>query len=368
MKTIDIPTIRPALKKAILDAIALKYTSVSCKDAIETGNHYQSLILGDERTAGFRSDRAGFLDQIDFRGRRVLDLGSNLGEISRAVRARGAVQVDGYEYDRFFVELAQAIDAYNGTTRVSVYERDITNPSVYDERYDIVLAFSVFTYIKPVLQRLAEITNRALIVETHKLDGNLDADYLDPVRRFMPAYALLGESEWGGSFSKDGKRAVVVFARDEQTLASVLAKSSRSPRRLARIDAQRTSLQHRFFDAFPARTADKLLAEARAMPIELGQVAEDPDLASEVYSGKTYWLLFLKGFGQYLDSGVVGSGNIYYDYITGYYAPRGHDPGIAGQLADPLFAIERVAARFRDAERFRRAPVTYVPAPIRLFL
>src|SRR5205823_8004349 len=189
--------------------------------------------------AGFRSDRAGFLDQIDFRGRRVLDLGSNLGEISRAVRARGAVQVDGYEYDRFFVELAQAIDAYNGTTRVSVYERDITNPGVYDERYDIVLAFSVFTYIKPVLQRLAEITNVALIVETHKLDGNLDTYYLDPVRRFMPAYALLGESEWGGSFSKDGKRAVVVFARDEQTLASVLAKSSRSPRRLARIEIGR---------------------------------------------------------------------------------------------------------------------------------
>jgi len=111
MKKVDLPTVKPALKQAILDAIALKYTSVSCKDGIETGNHYQSLTLGDEHTTGFRSGREGFLDQIDFRGKRVLDLGSNLGEISRAARARGAAVVDGYEYDLFFVELAQAINA-----------------------------------------------------------------------------------------------------------------------------------------------------------------------------------------------------------------------------------------------------------------
>jgi len=103
MSEIEAPTFRPALRTLILDALALPYTSVSGKESIQTGNHYQSVTLGDERTEGFRSDRDVFLDQIDFRGRRVLDLGSNLGEISRAARARGAAAVDGYDSDPFFV-------------------------------------------------------------------------------------------------------------------------------------------------------------------------------------------------------------------------------------------------------------------------
>ena len=367
MKKVDLPTVKPALKQAILDAIALKYTSVSCKDGIETGNHYQSLTLGDEHTTGFRSGREGFLDQIDFRGKRVLDLGSNLGEISRAARARGAAVVDGYEYDLFFVELAQAINAYNGTTGVSFYERDITNPDVYRERYDIVLALSVFTYISPVLRRLAEMTDVALVVETHKLDGNLERDYLGPVTKFLPAYAVLGESEWGGSFSQDEKRAVILFARDKPTLARALDTPVGSSTRVTRVSAQGTKLQRRFFDEVPFSSTDDLLADVRAMEIDLAQVADDPDLAKLVYSGKTYWLLFLKGFSQYLDTGVLGAGNIYFEYITKYYAPRRHDPGISDDLSDPLFAVERVAARFRDADRFRQKPQTYVSPPIKIF-
>jgi SAM-dependent methyltransferase len=367
MKKIDIPTVKPALKKAILDAIALKYTSVSCKDGIETGNHYQSLTLGDEHTTGFRSGREGFLDQIDFRGKRVLDLGSNLGEISRAARARGAAVVDGYEYDLFFVELARAINAYNGTTGVSFYERDITDPGVYRERYDIVLALSVFTYINPVLRRLTEMTDMALVIETHKLEGNLERDYLGPVTKFLPVHTVLGESEWGGSFSQDEKRAFIVFARDKPTLARALASPAGSRTRLTRVSVQRTKLQQRFFDEVTFSSADDLLAQVRAMDIDLGQVADDPDLAKSVYSGKTYWLLFLKGFCQYLDTGVLGAGNIYFEYITNYYAPRRHDPGISDALSEPLFAVERVAARFRDADRFRQNPQTYVPAPIKIF-
>ncbi len=180
MKQIEIPTIKPALKRLILEALGVGYSSAG-KDNIATGNHYQSLTLGDERTAGFRTDRNPFLDQIDFRGKRVLDLGSNLGEISRAARARGAALVDGYEYDPFFVEMAQVLDAYNGTTGVSFFQRDITDPEIYVDHYDLVLAFSVFTYIHPVLERLAGITDEALVVETHKLDGNLDKGYLGPV-------------------------------------------------------------------------------------------------------------------------------------------------------------------------------------------
>jgi SAM-dependent methyltransferase len=367
MKKVEIPTVKPALKKAILDAIGLAYTSVSGKDNIETGNHYQSLILGDERTVGFRSGREGFLDQIDFRRKRVLDLGANLGEISRAARALGAELVDGYESDPFFVELAQAINAYNGTTGVSFYERDITDPDSYRERYDIILALSVFTYVRPVLHRLAEMTNEALVIETHKLDGNLERDYLGPVAQFLPVYRVLGESEWGRALPEGEKRAVIVFARDEPALKSALSRATVSRLRPTRINAQRTKLHQRFFDEVHFANGDDLLADVRGMKIDLARVADDPDLAKLVYSGKTYWLLFLKGYCQYLASRVLGPGNIYYEYITGYYAPRQHDPGISDALADPLFALERVAARFRDADRFRQAPLAYVPAPVRIF-
>ena len=345
----------------------MRYTSHSGKDRIATGNHYQSVMLGDERTKGFRSARDSFLDLIDLRGKRVLDLGANLGEISRAARARGAAAVDGYEYDPFFVEMAQAINAHNGTTGVSFYQRDITSPASYVERYDIVLALSVFTYIHPVLKQLSELTNGALVIETHKLEGNLERGYVEPVRRFFPFHKVLGESEWGGSFSPDEKRAVIVFARDEKALEGALTGSVAFQHRGINIDVQRTALQRLFFEANPDRSGEALLVDVQAMELDLAQVADDPDLAKSVYSGRLYWLLFLKGYAQYVQGHVVGNGNIYYDYITQYYAPRRHDPKLCDALRDPQYALERITARFRDVDRFREAPDTYVPAPLRIF-
>jgi SAM-dependent methyltransferase len=210
------------LKDLILRSLDVNYISESCKDSIQTGNHYQSVTLGDIQTTGFRTDRKAFLDQIDFQGRKVLDLGSNLGEISRAARTRGAHLVDGFEYDKYFLEIANLVNAYNGVTRVSFYQCDITDPSVYGERYDIVLAFSVFTYVHPVLEQIAAITNQLFVVETHKLEGNLDSDYLRPVLQYFPYCKILGESEWGAQYNANERRAVVAFAKDTSALAATL--------------------------------------------------------------------------------------------------------------------------------------------------
>jgi SAM-dependent methyltransferase len=366
MKQIEIPTTRPELKQLILDALKRRYISVSGDDHIETGNHYQSVTLGQERTSGFRSDRATFLDQIDFRGKRVLDLGANLGEISRGARARGAAVVDGYEYDPFFVELAQLLNAYNGTTRVSFHQRDIANPDTYRERYDIVLAFSVFTYIHRVLDRLASMTDEALIVETHKLDGNLENGYLAPVRKFLRVYEVLGESDWGRSLPSDQTRAVIVFARDQAALDRAMGRSGMR-RGATWVDVRRTILQRLFFEGLESATGDALLSKAATMEIDLEQVAEKPDLATFVYSGRMYWFVLLKGYTQYLNGGVIGRGNIYYDYITDYYVPRRHDPALCDVLSDAPFAMQCIAARFRELDSFRKAPKTYVPTAISLF-
>src|SRR5262245_29035879 len=113
------------LKKIIVRSLAQDYISRSPIDGIPTGNHYQTISLDGEQSRGFRTDRSEILDHIRFRGQRVLDLGSNLGEVSRAARARGATLVDGFEYDPFFLKLSQVISAHEGTTRVSFYRRDI---------------------------------------------------------------------------------------------------------------------------------------------------------------------------------------------------------------------------------------------------
>jgi hypothetical protein len=91
--------IRDQLRELILRALSINYASKSCHEGVLTGNHYQSVNLGEAQTTGFRTDRRWFLDRLDFEGKRVLDLGSNLGEISRAARARGARLVNGFEYD-----------------------------------------------------------------------------------------------------------------------------------------------------------------------------------------------------------------------------------------------------------------------------
>src|SRR5881397_1393884 len=83
-RAMEHPTIKQQVNELILTSLNVKYFSKSCKDGIETGNHYQSVTLGDMQTAGFRTGRQELLDKIDFEGKRVLDLGSNHGEISRA--------------------------------------------------------------------------------------------------------------------------------------------------------------------------------------------------------------------------------------------------------------------------------------------
>jgi len=219
--------IQDRLRQVIADGLTASYTARSCKDDIETGNHYQSVQLGSEQTKGFRSGREPFLQQVDFTGRSVLDLGSNLGEISRAARARGARLVDGFEYDPFFLDLANTINAHNRETRVSFFLRDITDPTIYREPYDIVLAFSVFSYVHSVVREIAAITNAALVIETHRLTNNLETDYLATLLPHFPHYAMLGESDWGLNFDPGEKRAVIVFAKDPAALAAALVSSQR---------------------------------------------------------------------------------------------------------------------------------------------
>ena len=232
----------PQLRQLVMEALDEPYSSFSSTDDSETGNRYQAVSLGEFTTRGLREGRDRFLDVLDLEGKRVLDLGSNLGEISRQARARGAALVDGFEIDPYFIEIADLVNVATGTTHVSFFERDLADPDVYRERYDIVLAFSVFRFIVDRLDRLAAITD-VVVLEGHTLRGNFEQRYMRRVTRWFPAYRVLGESDAARTQQEDA-RAVMLFARDEQSLrralhprlrgagrgAGVMAAGVRSPR------------------------------------------------------------------------------------------------------------------------------------------
>ena len=356
------------LKDILLDALGEQYSSVSPQGGIVTGNHYQSVTLGDTRTSGFRSDRERVLDRIDFTGRKVLDLGSNLGELSRAARERGARLVDGYEYDPFFVRVANLINALNGTTRVSFAERDIADPRTYDQPYDIVLAFAVFAYISEMVPNIAEIAD-VLVFETHKLDGDFEEHYIRPLSKHFAVHRVLAASDWGMESDPQAVRAAIVFAKDERVLRSVLRSGSdmgtQAPRPRAsvaatrQLDVQRTSLQKTFFETFSFDTPADLVSTVDAMQLDVETISRSRDARELVYSGWVYWLLFLKGYLDYTKTGEQAAGNIFYDYLTRYYGAtsgRTGDRGVRQLLDSPGEATEMVSRRFEDMERFRRGP------------
>ncbi|HEY3020352.1 MAG TPA: class I SAM-dependent methyltransferase [Solirubrobacteraceae bacterium] len=351
------------LEELIRAALRADYTSASCKDGIETGNHYQSVRLGDTRTEGFRTDRRDFLDLVDFRGRAVLDLGSNLGELSRSARARGAVEVCGIEYDPWFLTVARAINVFNGVTGVRFVRGDITDPTTLEGEFDIVLAFAVFTYIEDVLARVAEVTRELLLLETHNLDGNLERDYLAPTTRWFPHARVLGTSDWGRDFRPTEGRAVIAFAKEAATLERMVrapARPVRSPRTTAargtpaQLDVVRTSqaLHGRFFSTFTFASADDLCAAVASLDLDVEAFSRSRE-APQGYSGWLYWLLLLKGWLGRPASGEVTDDDVFLAYWLEHHLAHVEEPGRSDERdrEEARTALER---RYADLDALRR--------------
>lgn len=354
------------IKDLILEA--LRHSYVAANAGVETGNHYQSIKLGDIRTAGFREDRGPLLDQIDFDGKKVLDLGCNLGELSRAARLRGARLVDGFEFDPYFVEIANLINVFTDTTRVSFFRRDISNPASYAENYDIVLAFAVLGQgVGSCLPRLAEITD-VVVLETHKLEGNFETQYVGQVSRFFPHYRIIGQSEWGREDSHE-VRAVAVFAKDSSTLsATVKGPTSALPKRRVAVrtrdhhepqtrahyvDVERTNIHDRFFSNYSFDSPEELLDAVDGTETGLDSLMRNRD-AERGYGSWVYWFLYLKGYCQYSKSKEIGPGNVYYGYLVRHHR---FDPVLTPRFEDHDKTVEHMMRLFRDMDhcRFRES-------------
>jgi SAM-dependent methyltransferase len=373
----DSLVLKKELKHILFRSLGASYVSGKVTDGTKTGHHYQSVSLGEIQAARFLTAQSRFLDQIDFEGKKVLDLGSNLGEVSRAARLRGAYLVDGFEYDKYFLQTAELINAYNDVTRVSFYQRDIRDPSVYDEEYDVVLAFSVFTYLRSVLEQVAAITRELFVLETHKLEGNLDSNYLKPVLQYFPHYKILGESERNTRNDTREKRKVVAFAKRAAVLTALEKRRSkiikvetggvakdgariRSAQGLTApyikticIDPNRTSWYDRFFSVCRFDSAEDLLSAIAGMQVDLDAVIGHNDLIRGGISGSVYWLLYIKGYLQYLHTNEISESNLYYTYLTTHLGQHVPNSGLAWILGDALSAAERIVQRYQDFEFFR---------------
>jgi SAM-dependent methyltransferase len=377
-------TFEAELRDLILRGLDQQYTSVATTtgEPIKAGNHYQSVVLGDKRTRGFRNDRTEFLDQIDFSGRTVLDLGSNLGELSREARKRGASLVDGFEYDPYFIEIAELVNALNGTTRVSFFQRDIGDPEIYTEPYDIVLAFAVMGQgAARAMWRIAEITN-VLVVETHRLEGNFEEHYMSPISRYFPYHRMLGESDWGIAFDQQEVRATLVFAKTREALADTLLdavpvleertgppETQETSNGVRHIDVARTVLHKKFFETFDFDTTEQLFAAVEGMSVDASALASSRDSRVDGYDGWVLWFLFLRGYLEYSRTGKVGPGNAYFDYLSSH-----HD-----QALDPVVALEAgrgstheyVMRQFEGMDRLRagagRSDVSEEIPPVQVF-
>ncbi len=81
-----------------------------------------------------------------------------------------------------------------------------------------MLAFSVFIYVGPIIDVVARVTKDLLVLETHRLDGNLETTYIEPVSRFFPYHEVIGESEWGLPHGESVRRAILAFGKSVESM------------------------------------------------------------------------------------------------------------------------------------------------------
>lgn len=355
--------LRKDLTAAIRAALSIRYTSYSSKDNLQTGNAYQSVRLGDDVREGFRTLRRSVLAGVPLKDARVLDLGCNLGELSRLARDCGAALVDGFEYDPYFVQIGRAINALNGVTRVSFYERDITKPEIYTEPYDVVFCFSVFTYARLVLPQIEKICQKFFLLETHKIERNWKREYIDSVTKHFPYYAIVQRTDWGSRM--DGARLIIGFARTMDAINEFVTQRYRElgpeGEQLRHLDVAKSrpsalARVREWLEGQNYGSIDDLREPARKALADYGDYTSSPDFEAAA-SGLIYWLAYLNGYFHYRDYGAVASDNPYLAYLRVACPRLNFDPYLTKLAGDTAAISERLQLRFRDLDRDGSGPI-----------
>lgn len=351
----DVPSFRDRYIDLIIQATRQNYVATSVHKKIKTGNNYQSIDFGGLFRQGARSQRDSLLERIDFNNASVLDLGCNTGEVSRYIRQLGARLVDGYEYDPFFVETGRAMNAALGTTRVSLFQGDVTNRKLYEGmRYDIVVALSVYVYI---VSRLADIAKVAevLVFETHTLDHGLDF-YLQNLMSYFPFVKHLGYSENNKDPRKS--RAFLIFATSKRRIQNYV-----SDRQLL----VKPYFRNLFIEEYGPMSPTELPRFCRNLKRDASKQHSMPDdLLSFGHPAYFFWLLV--GYADYVEaSRTVRPENAFLQRYRNAIENGTIDSSLTPLLRDEHALTTKVRNKFADIDFFAGDLPDLVP-PIRLTL
>jgi SAM-dependent methyltransferase len=153
----DAPTLRPQLRELLAEALGERFG-----DAGRTLDPEAPVVHESPAT----TRRLLALDALALGGRRVLDLGTGLGDLARAARREGAELVDAVDVDPETLELARLLAVLQGVDRISWFEGDAGLGSTYADEYDVVLAFGpVLEAMRPILPRVAQNLRGVLLTE-----------------------------------------------------------------------------------------------------------------------------------------------------------------------------------------------------------
>ena len=346
----EIPSHQEHYIKEILNATKTSYISKSIEGNIKTGNNYQSIAFGDTMREGTRPTRHQFLDFINFEGRTVLDIGANTGEVSRTIRLLGADLVDGVEYDPFFVETGRMIHAAMG----SLFQGDATHPGFYrGKSYDIVVALSVFVYIKRVLPQIAKATD-VLVFETHTLDHGLGM-YLDAVTPHFPAYRHLGFTEKNQNLSRS--RAFLIFAKDAETLDENLQ---------ARHLKVAPYYRNPFLEKYGSTTPDEFIEFVGTLKDDV--YTTDASADPFKFGSTDYFATYLVGYLEYKSMGdTVDESNIFSRRFEDAIKNKTIDPDLRSLLDDTALLLKKIQAKYEDIDHYLSGDLHRVP-PVYLSL
>jgi hypothetical protein len=352
------------IDQLVRQALQKNIASYSSLNGIVTGNAYQSVRLRGEVLPGFRRPSEGMFAGLQLEGRRIVDLGCNLGEHTRLAACANAAFVEGIEYEELFVRIAGLVNVFNRIDNILIRQGDVTRPGCLTKKYDIGLCFSAFVYVR---ENIKEITNnilRMLVLETHALDQGWFGYYVSEVSRYLPYWIIYGFTDHGAKLEVQ-KRACIAFARERDEIGEIAERRaielnhalrhlvdidiSASPRVVSLCGRQR-STGAAFADLrqslaarpdIPTSAIIDLLVTVAGELDQHRSPIDDNDFASD-----QYWSYFFKGLAEYLAGYPGDSKNTYVSYLIKLSESGNYDPAMKEILADEMAMRERMRWRF----------------------
>ena len=164
-------------------------------------------------------DDTDFLARLDLRGRRVLVIGSGLGELARLVRARGAGLVDVLEPDADRARTERLITAHEDVTRVFFFDRAVADPQGFAPGYGLALAPLGTDDLEPVLD---DLSRNAKVLVTPLPVSRGKAAVPDAVHAAFPQHEVLGAGGSANGGRSRSKRRMVALAAERADLDALL--------------------------------------------------------------------------------------------------------------------------------------------------